>query len=223
MTKVHRLSTGSAVFAASFILAVAAAGCAPLQPASTTTPVAPQSETTTFRNQVVSTTAQTQVRFLPGDFGMIAPDESARLEAFLRSNDVSPGAHVTLSTSGSIAPAEAVRDRLVARGVQPRNIVIRSAAPRGRTNLQVVDVSIEQYRVQPPECGHWNPHQYFENTSADFGCSTVRALGLMVADPNDLVAGKNAGHTSAPPQVGAIERYHTDKQTPFVANELGTE
>jgi pilus biogenesis lipoprotein CpaD len=151
-----------------------------------------------------------------------APDESARLEAFLNSNDVAPGARVTLSTSGSIAPAQAVRDRLVAYGVRPSNIVIRSTARRERSNLQLVDVSVEQDQVQPPECGHWDPNRHFEDTSSDFGCSTVRALGLMVADPHDLVAGKDAGHTSAPPQVGAIERYHTDKQTPFVANKIGT-
>jgi pilus assembly protein CpaD len=226
MTQVHRTRTVSAVLAASFGLAIAVGGCAQQRPAlapAPITPVSPRSEATTFRNQVVSTTMQTQVRFLPGDFGAIAPDEGARLEAFLNTNDVSPGAHVMLSTSGSMAPAEAVRDRLVAHGVRPGDIVIRSAAPRGRSNLQVVDVSVEQYRVQPPECGRWNPDQYFEDTSTDFGCSTVRALGLMVADPHDLVAGKNAGHTSAPPQVGAIERYHTDKQTPFVANKIGTE
>jgi pilus assembly protein CpaD len=224
MTKVHRTRTVAVALVASFGLAIVAGGCAQQRPAPMpTTPVSPRSESTTFRNQVVSTTMQTQVRFLPGDFGAIAPDEGARLEAFLNTNDVSPGAHVTLSTSGGIVPAEAVRDRLVARGVRPYDIVIRSAASRGRSNLQVVDVSVEQYRVQPPECGRWSTDEHFENTSGDFGCSTVRALGLMVADPHDLVAGKNAGHTSGPPQVGAIERYHTDKQTPFTENKIGTE
>lgn len=224
MTNIHRIRTLSAAFAASAGLAILAGGCAQLRPAATqTTAVSPRSETTTFHNRVVSTTLETQIRFLPGDFGAIAPDESARLEAFLNSNDVAPGARVTLSTSGSIAPAQAVRDRLVAYGVRPSNIVIRSTARRERSNLQLVDVSVEQDRVQPPECGHWDPNRHFEDTSSDFGCSTVRALGLMVADPHDLVAGKDAGHTSAPPQVGAIERYHTDKQTPFVANKIGTE
>jgi pilus assembly protein CpaD len=171
----------------------------------------------------VPTTERTQVRFLAGDFGVIAPDEGARLEAFLNANAVPPSAHVTLSTAGSFAPAHAVRDRLVAYGIHPGNIVIRSGGSRAQPNLQVVDISIEQYRVKPPECGYWTPDQYFENTTPDFGCSTVRALGLMVADPHDLIAGKNAGHTSAAPQVGAIERYHTDKQTPFLSNKLGTE
>lgn len=178
-------------------------------------------ETTQFRNEVVPMTAQTQVRFLPGDFGVIAPDEGARLDGFLSANRVGPGARVSLSTPGNMVAAEAVRDRLVARGLRPSDIAVRRGGAASRSNLQVVDISIEQYQVRPPQCGNWTDVRNFESTTSDFGCSTVRALGLMVADPHDLVAGQDAGHTSGTTQTGAVERYWADKQTPFLTNELG--
>lgn len=221
MTQMHRNRIVPGLAALSLGLVIGLAGCAQQQQQAAAPAIVPtHSENTTFRNQVVPMTAQTQVRVRPGPYGGVTADEDAKLAAFLNANNVARSARITLSSRGGATQALAVRDRLVAYGVYPRNITIQPAGQAAWAGTEMVDVSVEQYQVQTPECGTWDPSRHFEETSADWGCSTVRALGLMVADPHDLVAGKDAGHTSGVTQAGAIERYHTDKPTPFVTNSI---
>ena len=71
-----------------------------------------------------------------------------------------------------------------------------------------------RYLVTLPACPNWSqyPASDFTNArSSNFGCATASNLGLMVANPADLVAGRELAHADGTPAVSAVTRYLTDK------------
>lgn len=59
---------------------------------------------------------------------------------------------------------------------------------------------VERYIVTTPKCGAWIPEANNDtrnNASSFLGCSNTANLGLMVANPRDLVAGQSAGNTTS--------------------------
>ncbi len=65
---------------------------------------------------------------------------------------------------------------------------------------------VERYVVTTPKCGNWAPeasNNTRNNASSFLGCSNTANLGLMVANPRDLIAGQSSGNSTAA-AVGAI-------------------
>lgn len=65
---------------------------------------------------------------------------------------------------------------------------------------------VERYVVTTPKCGNWAPensNNSRNNASSFLGCSNTANLGLMAANPRDLIAGQSAGNSTAA-AVGAI-------------------
>ena len=59
---------------------------------------------------------------------------------------------------------------------------------------------VERYLVTTPNCNYWpevTSTQEKNNDSSFHGCSSTINLGLMIADPRDLVTGKNSGNSTA--------------------------
>jgi pilus biogenesis lipoprotein CpaD len=59
---------------------------------------------------------------------------------------------------------------------------------------------VERHVVTTPNCGNWPEDTTYNsenNRSVYNGCSTVANLGLMVANPRDLVSGQSSGTTTA--------------------------
>jgi pilus assembly protein CpaD len=68
--------------------------------------------------------------------------------------------------------------------------------------------------VTLPPCPNWSqyPASDFTNMkTSNFGCATATNLGLMVANPADLVAGRELARADATPAVSGVSRYLTDK------------
>ena len=73
-----------------------------------------------------------------------------------------------------------------------------------------VKVIVRRYVVTLPGCSDWTgrPGITYNNTpTSNFGCATATNLGLMVADPGDLVAGRRPGLMDGEFIAGSIERY----------------
>jgi len=73
---------------------------------------------------------------------------------------------------------------------------------------------VEGNRVILPPCPNWSqyPASDFTNVkSSNFGCATATNLGLMVAYPADLAAGRELARADATPAVSGVTRYLTDK------------
>lgn len=91
-------------------------------------------------------------------------------------------ADVDINNSVSI-----INDALIKAGVSARNAVVLES-PAG-DNLNAV-ISFTVYTAQVPECEDWTSgtfSKWSNATHSNFGCSTQRNIGLMVANPGDLV------------------------------------
>jgi pilus assembly protein CpaD len=160
------------------------------------------------------------VAFPPGR-AELAPEEAARLDTFLaqyRHHGTGPVV-VTANPSGAgdtlaRVRAEVVKQRTIADGVPPA--AIETQLRESATRLGEVIVSYEQATVALPECGDWSKTTAIDSTntaSANFGCSTQRYIGLMTADPADLVRPRAAEPHDSQRTVDVIQKYRAGRQT----------
>ncbi|WP_417449324.1 CpaD family pilus assembly lipoprotein [Kordiimonas sp.] len=136
------------------------------------------------------------------DTDTLSASAQASLHAFLGSVGAGHGDTIMLDSNSTPARRDAV-----AHIVRKRGLVYGGEAPLGATPKGGdITLYVERYIVTPPACGQW-PNEPTNNTrnnaSAYFGCSNTANLGLMVADPRDLIAGQNGGNSTAA-AVGAI-------------------
>ncbi len=86
-------------------------------------------------------------------------------------------------------------------------------------------VVVERYIVTPPDCPNWTKSSSGDHDNAatsNFGCSNVTNLGLMVADPRDLVIARQLGPGSAAQAGLAIQRYMAGKTAPLPSNSTSS-
>ncbi len=86
-------------------------------------------------------------------------------------------------------------------------------------------VVVERYVVTPPDCPNWTKSQSDDHENAqtsNFGCAELNNLGLMVADPRDLVIARQLGPASAAQASLAIQRYRSGQTSPLSGPPAGT-
>jgi pilus assembly protein CpaD len=144
----------------------------------------------------------------------LAPGELDSLGAFLDSAAVMPDDHVYVETGSDDRLAAqrigSVSHVLARRGIGAKVLPARDT---GIGADQIV-IKVERYVVTPPNCPDWtkSPTENHDNTVAsNFGCATTTNLGLMVADPRDLVVGRTLGPEEGDPAIAAIDRYRAGK------------
>ncbi|WP_020398024.1 CpaD family pilus assembly lipoprotein [Kordiimonas gwangyangensis] len=151
--------------------------------------------------EVVNRNAVTMVRLAhmiqAEDDGTDTPSAAvaANLHAFLASVDAGYGDIVMIDSGASPA-----RTAAIAKMIKARGLVYGGEAPLGETPaIGDIALYVERYVVTTPNCGVW-PNEPTNNTrnnaSSYYGCANTANLGLMVADPRDLVAGRNGGNST---------------------------
>lgn len=76
-----------------------------------------------------------------------------------------------------------------------------------------VEIVLERFVVTPPACPNWSRRSgldYANQPHSNFGCATETNLGLMVANPSDLVRGRKLGPADGVHQAEGIVRYRED-------------
>lgn len=147
-----------------------------------------------------------------------APGELARLADFLAPYDEGSGAYVFVDAGSDVAGAELARQRtdrirgvLSSRGFSLRRLPADPAGlPATASDPRSVTVFVGEYVVTPPSCpdmGKQTSADFTNTPASDFGCSTATNLGLMVANPSDLVVGRDPGPASAERAVLGMQRY----------------
>lgn len=151
------------------------------------------------------------VRFAPGS-AALAPAEARRLGAFVDDAEIAGGEEVFVATGEADGLAQkrqaAVRTLLSRRGIRAVPLATANAA-RDEVALQV-----ERYVVTPPACPNWSKPSGGDPTNtvgSNFGCATATNLGLMVAEPRDLLVGRKPGPADAEPALRAVHKYRTGK------------
>lgn len=161
--------------------------------------------------RVDSAATAVNLAFSPGS-AQLAPGEAARLQRLALSGDISPSDRVTVMTGGDPRLRElriaSISRELLQYGIAP------TASSLGAVGRDRVIVSVGRYVVTPPACPDWSqdPASDFTNAkSSNFGCAMATNLGMMVANPADLIGGRELAHADATPAVNAVVRYQTDK------------
>ncbi|WP_259780090.1 CpaD family pilus assembly protein [Aestuariispira ectoiniformans] len=130
-------------------------------------------------------------------------------------------------TEGPIRQTQAdiLRALLADQGYQAVLRPVKEMDAAGQGNDASVTVAVRKVVVKLPDCPNWSSkyERRFENlASPNFGCSNVTNLGLMVADPEDLMRGKSAESWDGDRAASAVERYHKRVTEPLLKEDLTT-
>jgi pilus assembly protein CpaD len=146
----------------------------------------------------------------------IAGPELRRLDQFLARQHLGYGDTVEIHTPGADARldsrrAAAVSAYLVRAGV---------AADRGANGpASDVRITVSRSVAVPPSCGDWrkpsNDGDPGNTPSSNFGCASMRNLGMMIADPSELVAGHPASPGQGEPLAASVKRYRAGEIKPL--------
>jgi pilus assembly protein CpaD len=146
--------------------------------------------------------------------GALAPAERSRLDAWFRGLDLGYGDSIFVDAPYADAARYEVAQVAGAYGmmVQPGAPVTAGAVAPGS-----VRVIVSRTRAEVPGCPNWSlPSQpnYNNRTMSNFGCGVNSDLAAMVANPEDLVHGRegtNIGNNAAGTK--AIILYRTTPPT----------
>ena len=128
---------------------------------------------------------------VPG--GMLSPTEAARLDGWFRGLELGYGD--TVYVDGLYA--EGVRAD-VARIAGQYGMLVSSGAPVtvGAIPEGVVRVVVSRTRANVPGCPNWSDPaspNYQNRTMSNFGCAVNGNMAAMVANPTDLIQGRESG------------------------------
>jgi pilus assembly protein CpaD len=193
-------------------LALALAGCATPPPAPLT-----DGRTTELPNpiQISSKTMTHTVRYAAGS-ATPGPAEIAALNDFLKTNEAERGDPIQVER-GSTALDEK-RGAKLAQSLT-RHGMIPTVAVAADLSAGELRLSYERFVAGAPDCPNWSkaPGNDFANTlHSDFGCSTANDLAAMVADPRDLIRGRDLPPEAGDSALAALHRYRLGKVTPLL-------
>jgi pilus assembly protein CpaD len=163
--------------------------------------------------------------FKPGS-PELAAGEAEGLRRFLDQAEVTSEDHVFFEPGSEDRLTAARIGRLskavTARGVGAQTLPASATEPVANR----VTVVVERYVVVPPDCPNWTSPAVGDHSNqpgSNFGCATSTNLGLMVADPRDLVIGRTLGPAEGDAALAAVKRYRLGKikdPAPISANTI---
>lgn len=146
--------------------------------------------------------------------GTLDPTEAARLDGWFRGLELGYGDTITLD-----GPDAAMARADVARVAGRYGLLVGEGAPvtAGAVPPGAVRVVVSRTRASVPGCPNWskpsNPN-FNNELMSNFGCAVNGNLAAMVANPADLVSGREANGGSDPTTGSrAIQSYRSQKPT----------
>jgi pilus assembly protein CpaD len=197
-----------------------AAGASMLLATAACTPAANWSEVQApKRNQVEPVRLVHDVRFANG--AQLAPAEMAQLEGFIARHDIGYGDRVYVLTENAGSTSQ--RSTNVLNYMKAHGIAA-AALPSVEAQPGLVRVVVNRHIIVPPNCPDWSKSmtgEYSNLPMSNLGCSNTANFGGMLADPGELIQGRQAGPADAEGSTGAIRRYRKDEIKPL--EKVGTE
>jgi pilus assembly protein CpaD len=146
--------------------------------------------------------------------GSLAPGEQARLDAWFGGLNLGYGDNIYVDG----AYADAARSD-IARVAGRYGMLLSQGAPvaQGMVAPGSVRVVVSRTRASVPNCPNWSDQSkpnWSNKTMPSYGCAYNGNLAAMVADPNDLVWGREGtGYDTADTAARAIRSYRNAKPT----------
>ena len=146
--------------------------------------------------------------------GMLSPTEAARLDGWFRGLELSYGDAVYVDG----LYAEGARSD-VARVAGRYGMLVSTGAPvtMGQVPDGVVRVIVSRTRASVPGCPNWSDASspnYQNRTMSNFGCGVNSNMAAMVANPTDLIQGRESGGVGDNDTAAkAIDMYRTTPPT----------
>lgn len=146
--------------------------------------------------------------------GSLAPGEQARLDAWFGGLGLGYGDRIYVD--GGYADAARAD---VARIAGSYGMLLSNGAPvaQGAVSPGSVRVVVSRTRASVPGCPNWtsaNQPNWGNKTMSNYGCGVNSNLAAMIADPNDLVWGREGNaYESADTSARAIRTYRSAKPT----------
>jgi pilus assembly protein CpaD len=159
--------------------------------------------------RVDSAETRVDLRFAPGSARLAQPDAIRELVAAGR---IRPADRVTIASAGPSGLAQQ-RNAVISRELLAYGIVA-DALPLETVPANHAILGIGRYTVTLPPCPNWSspPNAAYTNAhTSNWGCAEATNLGLMVADPADLVSGRALAPADGMPVVTAVQRYLNDR------------
>ncbi len=191
------------------------AGGVPATPASAVTPQE--------RYPITVEAAHTAIE-LSGRDGSerLTATEIRRVDAIVAAFTAESRGQLVISVPGGAATdaralgrAKQIADRAKRRGLTGSRILLRVDTDDQRADGPVV-ISFETLVVIVPVCGDWSKESSHDPMNIDhynFGCALQRNIGLMIADPADLIAPRTAGLRDTARSNIVIQQYRTGRVT----------
>lgn len=144
-----------------------------------------------------------------------SPMEKAAVAAALaRAGDSGVRVRVRLPQGAPLPPADQMRARVAALGIDPAIAVVEPGTSPTGTALVFVRVTLTA-----PDCATLvTPSEELSawaRPSMAFGCATYSNLTHMVTDPADLAAPRSFGGADATTSAAAVGRFYDNKVTPL--------
>jgi pilus assembly protein CpaD len=162
--------------------------------------------------------------FPPGGSALTRGEQES-LAAFLQAAEVTTDDPVYLEAAGE-NQVNASRISALARELSRQGYAVATLpSARDAVPANALLVVVERYVVTPPECPNWTKSasdDHDNGNASNFGCSNLTNLGLMVANPRDLVIGRPLGPAEATAASLAIQRYRTGQTSPLQSTTAGT-
>ena len=123
--------------------------------------------------------------------GSLAPSEKARLDAWFRGLDLGYGDSIYVDAR--LCRRGALRGGAGRRQLRHDGSAGRSGDRRRRSAREWCGSIVSRTRAEVPDCPNWSlPSQpnYNNRTMSNFGCGVNSDLAAMVANPEDLIHGR---------------------------------
>jgi pilus assembly protein CpaD len=197
-----------------------------------------QSTQETFRDQSTVVTPkeptvervyyQHDVSFAPGS-SVLSPTEAGELDAFVRKTALSSGDRVYVVEPTVAGPvgrerANTVTSRLLLGGIRVDRAAARVYGPM--VEPDTVALVVERTAIRLPACPNWTdrPNQDFDNQpGSNWGCATAINFGMQIADPNDLVAGRDPGAADGTVMARSVRRYRLGETKEIIRDAAAAE
>jgi pilus biogenesis lipoprotein CpaD len=98
-----------------------------------------------------------------------------------------------------------------------------ASTPEAWRQNRRVELVLERYLVTLPGCPDWSRRSgtdFANLPHSNFGCATQTNLGLMVAEPRDLLRGRTLGPADGIHQAEGVVRYREGKQPELLETEV---